>query len=131
MGGLQPSEAFAGIFEAIRSSIEAGRYHGAGVHAADFITLAYRLQSKTDLFVGEVLEAAYIQIHHATRAHAVPDKDKTILNELMLRELDTLIRAYNDGDGLYEALAEIRYDATAFQHSVIDMYDRVEPSRGD
>lgn len=109
------SEALKIALSNIKLAVQDGKYLTAGRLATDFIKLAYNLESKTELFVGEVLEGVCLQIGHELRTHEIPDEDKNKLNENMIKHMDNLQIAYNTQDGLWSILVDLRNYTTVFQ----------------
>ena len=117
------NEALANILRGVKQAVHDGEYQVASRYTEDFITLAYHLQLKKDLFLGEVLGSVYAQIDSEIETHAVSDEDKSALNKLMVHNLDDLMKAYVAEGDVYDALINMRYNATAFQSATITKYD--------
>ena len=109
------SEALKIALSNIKLAVQDGKYQAASRLATDFIKLAYNLESKTDLFVGEVLEGVCLQINHELHMYEIPDEDKNKLNENMIKHMDNLQIAYDTQDSLLSILVDLRNYTTVFQ----------------
>lgn len=94
------------------------------MNATDLINMAYHLQSKEDLFLGEVLEAIYLQIHQTITSYRIPDDHKAAIDKAMESGLDDLIRAHTTKGDINGMLVDMRYNATTFQHTAANKYDQ-------
>ena len=109
------SEALKFALSNIKLAVQNGKYYVAARLATDLIKLAFQLESKTELFMGEVMEAVYLEIHHELDTYEIPDADKKELNENMIGYVDKLMVAYDKQDDLLDVLVDLRNDATIFQ----------------
>ena len=113
----------------VKSAIQEGKYLVASRLATDIIRLSYHLESKTELFLGEVLEGIYLQIHQGFEMYEIPDADKNDLNAKMIKHIDRLLVAYSTQNDLWDILVDIRYDVTVFQFTVSVKYEVQERIR--
>lgn len=117
------SEVRMQMLTEIKRAIQKGKYNVASRYAVEFIKRAYFLQLKKDVFLGEVLEAIYVQINQEINTHAISNEDKSVLNKLMVSNLDELMNAYATNSDVYGALINMRYNATVFQYTTAIKYD--------
>lgn len=112
----------------VRRATEKGKYDLAGRHAGEFISKSYFLELQEDLFLGEVLESIYEQLSGEMDMHEkISEEDMIALNQQMVRNLDKLINACTGhGGSVYEALINLRYDATTIQR-IIDVKYNYKP----
>ena len=106
------SEALKVALSNINLAMQDGNYFSAIRLAANLIKLSYNLESKTELFLGEMLESVFIQIHHELKMHKIPDADVNALNEKMNLHMTNLMAAYDTQNGLFDVLIDMRNDAT-------------------
>ena len=117
------SEALKVALSNINLAMQDGNYFSAIRLAANLIKLSYNLESKTELFLGEMLESVFIQIHHELKMHKIPDADVNALNEKMNLHMTNLMAAYDTQNGLFDVLIDMRNDATVFQFTVSTQYE--------
>lgn len=126
------SEALKIALSHIKLAVQNDKYLAAGMLATDFIKLAYNLERKTELFVGEVLEAMCLQINHVLATHEIPDADRNKLNENIIKYMNELQIAYDAQDDLWNILIDLRNYATVFQFTADVKYQtpRLDKFRG-
>ena len=126
------SEALKISLSNIKLAVQNDKYLTAGTLATDFIKLAYNLECKTELFLGEVLEAMCLEINHELATHEIPDAEKKKLNENMIKYLNNLQIAYDAQDDLWNILIDLRNYVTAFQFTSDVKYQprRLDKFRG-
>ena len=117
------SEALKVALSNINLAMQDGNYFSAIRLAANLIKLSYNLESKTELFLGEMLESVFIQIHHELKMHKIPDADVNALNEKMNLHMTNLMAAYDTQNGLFDVLIDMRNDATVFQFTASTQYE--------
>lgn len=124
----EAAEALRTALERIRTRLQEGRYEAASIACTDFLNLAYHLERKTDLFIGEVLEAVCLQTARELQMYSVPRDVKDSLLEKITKNVDRLLAAYDVNDNVCDILVDIRYDITVFQFEVRLKYNQVKPS---
>ena len=124
----EPTKVLMSILTDIQSAIQAETYAVAARHASSLINLAYHLQSKKDVFLGDVLESICMQIHDALTTHEVTDHDKGPLHDILVDQMSKLMTAYTGNNkNVYGELIDMRYAATTFLHLVDIKYDYKPP----
>lgn len=113
------------ILSAIKPLVQAGKYEAAGRTATDFIKMAYYLESKEDVFLGEVLEGVCLQLAEDLEAYEISKEDRETLTTSIAKHLDIITASYAKGVTTHDMLVDIRYDATIFQFVTA----RVSPAR--
>ena len=121
------SEALKIALSNINLAAQDGKYWNAARSATNLIKLSYNLESKTELFLGEMLEGVFIQIHQELKMYKIPDKDKNDLNEKMNRHMTNLLAAYDTQNDLHGVLVDMRNDATIFQFIASMQYEIRKP----
>ena len=112
------SDALGRILVAIRPLVQTEKYDVAGRTATDFIKTAYYLESKEDVFLGEVLETVYLQVGVELKTHKIPDEARERLTATLVKYLDTIITNHAEGIVTHDVLVNMRYDTTVFQFSI-------------
>lgn len=113
------------ILSAIKPLVQAGKYEAAGRTATDFIKMAYYVESKEDVFLGEVLESVCLQIAEDLERYNISNEDRKKLTATIVKHLDVITTSYAKGATTHDMLVDIRYDATIFQFTTA----RVSPAR--
>ena len=112
------SEALRIALLNINQTAQDGKYRSAARLATNFIKLAYNLESKTEVFVGEVLEAIYVEIDYELETYEVPSTVKNDLKKKLGQHMAKILVAYDTQGDLYGVLVDMRNDATTFQFTV-------------
>ena len=121
------SEALKIALSNINLAAQDGKYRTATRLATNLIKLSYNLESKTELFLGELLESVFIQIYQELEMYEIPDADKKDLNEKMNRHMTNLLAAYDTQNDLCSVLVDMRNDATIFQFTASTQYKMRKP----
>ena len=103
------------ILSEIKPLVQAGKYEAAGRTATDFIKTAYYLESKEDVFLGEVLEGVCLQLAEDLGNNEISEEARKKLTVSIVKHLDVIIARYASGVDTHDMLVAIRYDATTFQ----------------
>ena len=122
------SEALKIALSNINLAAQDGKYRTAARLATNLIKLSYNLESKTELFLGEMLEGVFIQIHQELEMREIPDADKNDLNVKMNRHMTNLLTAYDTQNDLYDVLVDMRNDTTIFQFNASAQYKMRKPN---
>ena len=122
------SEALKIALSNINLAAQDGKYRTAAKLATNLIKLSYNLESKTELFLGELLESVFIQIDQGLEMHEIPDEDKKDLHKKMNQHMTNLLAAYDTQNDLYDVLVDMRNDVTIFQFTVSAQYKMRVPN---
>lgn len=116
------------ILVQIREAVRNSDYNIAFRNAVNITHLGYYMESKTDVFLGEMLEGIYNDINYALITHDVSDDDKVVLNKGIVKDTNRLVDAYSVmDDAVPKILIDMRYATTVFKKGVDIKYDRYEP----
>lgn len=121
------SEALKIALSNINLVAQNGKYHTAAKLATNFIKLSYNLESKKELFLGELLESVFTQISQEFEMREIPDIDKENLSKKINQHMTNLLTAYDTQNDLCDVLVDMRNDATIFQFTASTQYNIRKP----
>ena len=126
-----PTIAYKERLENIHNLIKDGQYGNCFKIAKNLTNFSWTMELKEEVFISEILEAIFIEMSDVMMEHKIPNNIKDELKTTLIERMKELINAYNtkNATALYEALKEIRYEATHYQLNAWQKYPEKDPSK--
>ena len=86
--------------------------------STDLITAAVLFEYQDGVFIGEVFEGVFDQLHDLVSRYDLDESDQKILKENFDRNLSMIAELFrkSDKNELYQALSNLRYETTKMQY---------------
>lgn len=99
--------------------------------STDLITSSILFEYTDGAFIGEVFEGVFEQLNDLMKSFSLDDKDKEILKKSFEKNLGIIAESFKkkDKNELYQALANLRYDATKMQYKCYQTRNRAKKER--
>lgn len=107
-----PHDALNDEVNKIVVAVYEGRYNIAASAASHLTRLAHSLESKDDVFIGEVLGVACGQVDYVMRSYHVVEKDMSAFDQHMASHIGKLAEHHAGQKNICQVLQDIRYVVT-------------------
>lgn len=99
--------------------------------STDLITTSILFEYQDGVFIGEVIESIFGQLDNLMNQFELEDEDKETLKESFDKNLGMIAESFKkkDKNELYQALSNLRYDATKMQYKCYQTRKRAKKER--
>ena len=113
-------QLFDEYFPILITSLEQFNFQSCASISSDLIKLSEMVDYNDGIFIGEIFEATFSQINMEFMRYEISVGDKEGIKALLLKDISTVFGSYKDEDkyNLFNALKELRADATKFQFRI-------------
>lgn len=125
-----PDAAIQTMLETIYDTMGEGQYGRAANTAGTLTRLAYQLDSETDMFIGDVLNATCGHFEHVRTAYVAPHAIMEQMHEHLMGLTGALVDAHKENGEVMPILQKIRCAAVSFVLAAEQKYRQRQPDQG-